>query len=140
LVELPVKSDTSGRVVYLDEPIIDMLHALRVHQTEQGLKLGQQWDGKGFVFCRVDGAPFDPAYVSRDFTARMKAAGLAGLTLHDLRHTNVSGTIASSGLKTASERAGHSSVQITGDIYGHVEPEQQRAAARKFTEYMAGGA
>ena len=138
LVELPVKSDTSRRVVYLDDPIIELLRGLKVHQIEQGLQLGRQWDGKGFVFCRVDGSPFDPAYVSRDFTACMKRAGLTGLTLHGLRHTNVSGTIASSGLKAASDRAGHSSVQITGDIYGHLEPEQQRAAARKFTEYMAG--
>ena len=139
LVELPVKSDTSRRVVYLDDPIIELLRRLKVHQIEQQLQLGHQWDGKGFVFCRIDGSPFDPAYVSRDFTARMKQAGLTGLTLHGLRHTNVSGTIASSGLKAASDRAGHSSVQITGDIYGHVEPEQQRAAARKFTEYMSGG-
>ena len=139
LVELPVKSDTSRRVVYLDDPMIELLRGLKIRQIEQGLQIGQQWDGRGFVFCRVDGSPFDPAYVSRDFTARMKAAGLTGLTLHGLRHTNVSGTIASSGLKAASERAGHSSVQVTGDIYGHVEPEQQRAAAPKFTEYMNGG-
>ena len=38
------------------------------------------------------------------------------------------------GLKTVSDLLGHSSVAITGDVYGHVMPETARAAS----DVMAG--
>jgi len=38
--------------------------------------------------------------------------------------------------KIVSERLGHSSVSITLDVYSHVAPGLQKAAARKFDETL----
>lgn len=53
-----------------------------------------------------------------------------GLRFHELRHTNISLMIANGiDFRTASERAGHSKVSTTMDIYSHAFPENDRAAA-----------
>lgn len=53
-----------------------------------------------------------------------------GLRFHELRHTNISLMIANGiDFRTASERAGHSKVSTTMDIYSHAFPENDRKAA-----------
>ena len=54
----------------------------------------------------------------------IRAAGLAPLRPHDLRHTAVALWIAAgANPKEVSARAGHSSVSFTLDRYGHLYPE-----------------
>jgi integrase len=53
-----------------------------------------------------------------------EAAGLAGLRIHDLRHTAVALWIAAGASpKEVAVRAGHTSVSFTLDRYGHLYPE-----------------
>ena len=56
-------------------------------------------------------------------------AGLPETGLHTLRHS-AAGVMLTHGvpLKVVSEILGHSSVAITGDIYGHVAPDVSRQA------------
>jgi integrase len=56
------------------------------------------------------------------------AAGLAGLRIHDLRHTHI-GWLISAGvpLTAISRRVGHSSITVTSDRYGHLLPEVDTA-------------
>ncbi len=50
--------------------------------------------------------------------------------IHDLRHTNASWLLAAGvSLIVVSRRLGHESVKTTGDIYGHLVPDAQVAAA-----------
>ena len=54
----------------------------------------------------------------------VKAAGLDGLRIHDLRHTAVALWIAAgANPKEVAARAGHASVSFTLDRYGHLYPE-----------------
>ena len=60
-------------------------------------------------------------------------AGLNGVRLHDMRHTHASMILSRSiHLKIVSERLGHSSIGITGDLYSHVLLSVQRDAVRLF--------
>ena len=56
-----------------------------------------------------------------------------GIRFHDLRHTHISHLLAA-GVhpKVASERAGHSTVSITLDVYSHVIPGMQEDAANRI--------
>ncbi|MFC2005196.1 site-specific integrase [Chloroflexota bacterium] len=60
-------------------------------------------------------------------------AGLKDLRIHDLRHTHAS-LMLTAGVhpKVFSERLGHANIGITLDIYSHVLPGLQEAAAEKF--------
>jgi hypothetical protein len=58
----------------------------------------------------------------------VRAAGLDGLRIHDLRHTAVALWIAAGAYpKEVAARAGHASVSFTLDRYGHLYPEADAA-------------
>jgi len=63
--------------------------------------------------------------------------GLPHLTVHGLRH--VFATLALSAgvdLKTTSEMLGHSTITITADVYSHVLPPLQQAAANAVADKL----
>ena len=107
----------------LTEESVEALAGLRERHSGNG----------GFVFCGPDGTPLKPDSVTQAFRRTADRAGFLGLRLHDLRHTHAS-LMLSEGvhLKVVSERLGHSSVAITGDIYSHVQPSVQREAVERF--------
>ena len=112
-----------GRVVVLLE---DSVRILRSHL--------ESFPGNGnFVFCHSGGEPLNPVLVTAAFSRTVRKAGFDGLRFHDLRHTHAS-LMLSEGvhLKVVSERLGHSSIAITGDIYSHVQPSVQREAVERF--------
>jgi len=66
-------------------------------------------------------------------------AGLRGVTLHTLRHSGASLLLAAgTHTKVVQEHLGHSSYAITADTYGHVGPAQQREAADRLDQALAG--
>jgi integrase len=69
-----------------------------------------------------------------------RRADLAGLRIHDLRHTAVALWIAvGAGPKEVAARAGHTSVSFTLDRYGHLYPEADTALRDRLDAlYVAG--
>jgi integrase len=62
--------------------------------------------------------------------SRREAVRLPRIRLHDLRHTHATHLLAAgTNVRVTSERLGHASVAFTLDVYGHVLPGQQAAAA-----------
>ncbi len=122
-VELAVPKTGRGRVVALPPESVE---ALSVH-------LARQHENGSFVFCGSDGTPLDPDLVTQSFKRMDRKVGLEHIRLHDLRHTHASLMLAEGvHLKVISERLGHSSIGITGDIYSHVQPTVQREAVERF--------
>ena len=87
------------------------------------------------MFSHPDGRPFRPNSVGRAFQVIAESVGLNGIRLHDLRHAHAT-VLLQQGVhpKIVQERLGHSSVATTLDIYSHVLPGLQEAAARRFDE------
>lgn len=74
-----------------------------------------------FVFHRANGKPLNPSTVQRAFAAAVEAAKLPPMRLHDARHTAITHWITSgASLDDAKRWAGHSSIAITSDVYGHL--------------------
>ncbi len=89
--------------------------------------------GEGFLFCGEGGGPVNAEAWSRMFRRCCRRLGFEGMRFHDLRHTHASLMLAGGvHLKVVSERLGHSSIGITGDLYSHVAPTVQRDAAELF--------
>ncbi len=131
--ELKVPKDGHGRVVDLPAESVE---ALRAHRRRNPETSGND----NFVFCHSDGSLLDPDLLNKWFRKAAGEAGLEGLRLHDLRHTHAS-LMLSKGihLKVVSERLGHSSIGITGDLYSHVLPSVQEEAVRRFESAWRGG-
>ena len=58
-----------------------------------------------------------------------KAAGVDGVGVHTLRHSAAVGWLeAGVHIKAVADLLGHSSVAVTGDVYGHTSDDTARAA------------
>ncbi len=130
VVEGPPKSKTGERSVQLDPSTVDVLRAHALAQEAACVLAGDLWQGDDFVFCREDGSPLHPEFITRHFDRLVQRLGLPSIRLHDLRHTHAShGLAAGVPLKVIQERLGHSSLALTADTYTHVLPQVASDAA-----------
>jgi integrase len=73
----------------------------------------------------------------RAISTAAKALGMRGVGLHTLRHSFATHMLAACApLHTVSELLGHSSVAVTGDVYGHVSTEGARSAVQLLSAAM----
>ena len=68
----------------------------------------------------------------------VKRAGLNHFRLHDARHTHASLLLKQGAHpKVVQERLGHATISTTLDLYSHVTPGLQAAAANRFDEVLS---
>ena len=90
------------------------------------------------MFTQADGRPVDPDAITKDFSDVVKWTGLPHLTVHGLRHAHATMLLeAGVNPKVVSERLSHSSIAVTMDVYAHVLPGMQEAAALALDEKLA---
>jgi integrase len=71
----------------------------------------------------------DPRNLLRVIEVAAKAAGVVGIGVHTLRHfAAVSWLEPGVHIKAVADLLGHSSISITGDVYGHTSDDTARAA------------
>ena len=93
--------------------------------------------GAAQVFTTDTGSPVDPRNALRSVKAAARKAGLPDIGVHTLRHSAASAMLeAGVPLHTVSEILGHASVQVTGDIYGHVSTEGARSAMDRLNQAL----
>lgn len=86
-----------------------------------------------YVFATSHGTPFSPRNILRHFKGKLKEAGLPEETrIHDLRHSFISWLLTNTPISDVQAIAGHSQIQTTIGIYGHLMPGAKRAAADKI--------
>jgi integrase len=91
------------------------------------------------MFTSPEGGPIRRGSFRRVWLPAVKAIGRDGLRVHDLRHSFVALWIsAGAHAKEISEWAGHSSIQITMDRYGHLLPDDRQRAADRMDALLAG--
>ncbi len=93
--------------------------------------------GARHIFSNAPEAFLDPDYFSECvFAPVAKAAGIE-VRFHDLRYFFVSMLITQGeSPKYICDQMGHSSVQVTFDIYGHLFPRAREEAAAKLQKAM----
>lgn len=131
------KTERSRRTIPISAPTVLALRELRAAQAEERSQLGPNWTAGDLVFTSEAGAPVDPRNALRAVKVAARKAGLASIGVHTLRHTAASAMLeAGVPLHTVSEILGHASIQVTGDIYGHVSTEGARSAIDRLAEAL----
>ncbi|MGH3331436.1 MAG: tyrosine-type recombinase/integrase [Nocardioidaceae bacterium] len=130
---MPTKTVRSQRTIPLPTPV---LSALKVHlsaQERERQDLGERWPNSGFAFTTPIGTPIDPDNCSKLVRAACKQAGVRVVRMHDLRHGCVS-VLLGLGVppRTVMEIAGHSGLEMTMNVYGHVTLDDKREALDKL--------
>ena len=91
------------------------------------------------VFSHPKRSPLLPNTLTHAWIKIARRAGFEDIRLHDAGHTHAA-VMLKQGVasKLVQERLGHSTVAITLDVYSHVAPRIQEAAALCFDEMVAG--
>lgn len=131
------KTEKGRRVVAVDPTTLMALKAHRVAQAKERLAWGPAYEDSDLVFCRDNGAPLDPDYVSATFERHLRRLGLPRIRLHDLRHTHATMALAA-GIhpRVVQERLGHASISVTLDTYSHSVPGLQEEAAGRIAALL----
>jgi len=97
----------------------DDAQALRQPKAER-LRAGNQWRDSRLVFTNEFGGPVDPRNLLRVIKVAATFAGVDGIGVHTLRHSAAVAWLESGvHIKAVADLLGHSSIAITGDVYGH---------------------
>jgi integrase len=112
-------------------PVPDTLYQSLVEHLR---RQDEQFPGAEYVFTSSAGTPIDPRNLLRFFKAALERAKLPqSIRFHDLRHSCVTFLIAQGEHpRVVMDILGHAQMSTTMDIYGHVMPSTQRAAATKL--------
>ena len=98
-------------------------------QAAEQLRAVNQWQNSGLVFTNELGGPTDPRNILRVIETAATRAGLSGVGAHTLRHSAAVAWLESGvHIRQVADLLGHSSISITGDIYGHGSDDGARAA------------
>jgi len=136
MVEQEPKSKR-GRSIALPQVALRALHKHRAKQLEERLHAGEYWQDSDYVFASEVGGPLPLRTLFVRFKRLLQKAGLPEIRFHDLRHTAAT-LLLRQGVhpKVVQEMLGHSSIQMTLDVYSHVLPDLQREAANKLDELL----
>jgi integrase len=127
------KSAKGRRMVSLSPSTTRMLQEYKYELQTQLETLGTSLKDDDLVFSDHEGKPLLPDTVSHAWVKLIKCIGLEGIRFHDARHTHAS-LMLKQGVhpKVVQERLGHATISTTLDLYSHVSPGLQQAAAEGF--------
>ena len=132
------KTKNSKRVISIDPATLSILKGWKKDQIKIYFKNGKHFEGdENFIFTNQRGEWVHIHNFIRYFKRFIADHKLKQITPHGLRHTHAS-LLFSAGVepKNISDRLGHSTVQITLDLYTHITEEQRTDTVDKLLEYM----
>lgn len=132
------KTKNSKRVISIDSATLSILKSWKKDQIKIYFKNGKHFEGdENFIFTNQRGEWVHIHNFIRYFKRFIADYKLKQITPHGLRHTHAS-LLFSAGVepKNISDRLGHSTVQITLDLYTHITEEQRTDTVEKLLEYM----
>ena len=137
IVTRPPKTAKARRQVALPPSATLVLREHKEKQELESAMLGTSLKDDGLVFSQFNGKPLLPDTVSHAWVKIVKRTGLKHFRFHDVRHTHASLLLKQNvHPKIVSERLGHATISTTLDLYSHVAPGLQEAAAIRFDELI----
>jgi len=126
----PTKTGKMRRVDMSDQ-LFQTLRSLFVQRKEEALSSGTG-EIVEVIFHR-NGEPMEQNFIRRVFKRVLSKAGLREIRFHDIRHTYASLLLSEAASPVyVKEQLGHSSIQMTVDIYGHLIPSSNRAFVNRL--------
>ena len=138
------------RTVSLSAETVTLLRTHRQQQRELMMKHRSSYHDFDLVFAKEwsdlrrsqdrIGEPLQMNNLGqREYAKLITAAGVKPIKFHGLRHTMATLLLkAGTPVHVVSERLGHSKIEMTLNIYAHVLPDMQQAAADTIGKILAG--
>jgi len=136
-IEGEPKAEKSKRKITLPQFVVETLKRHRAMQLETRLQAGTRWVDNDLVFPNKRGAFMVPTTLSNHFFKLLEEIGLPHIRFHDLRHSAAT-LLLSMGvpMKVVQEILGHSTFNVTANLYSHVLPTMQQEAMSKMDSFF----
>lgn len=131
------KTFSSKRTFKITKDFALELRAHKVRQNDNVMRFKKNYKSElNLVLCREDGSPYPKSTLFNSFRRILKKAGLPNFPIHSLRHTHTVLMLESGALmKDMQMRLGHSSMQVTEDIYADTSEIIQDDSIKKFEKH-----
>jgi integrase len=131
------KNETSKRTIIIPQEVVKELKKHKKAQAAEKLTWGDDYQKHNLIFPKENGEPMRPDTFYETHIKLIGEAGLGHIRFHDLRHSVASALIDKGfNLKDIAELLGHSSIEVTADIYGHLTRERKRDATQSLVSLI----
>lgn len=135
--ETSPKTERGKRTIMLADIALQSLKEHQARQQKARFQAGEKWRELGLVFSNTSGGYMNPDVLLAQFHRLLEKAGLPRMRLHDLRHSAATILLGrGTHPKLVQELLGHSSIDITMDIYSHVLPSMQQDLVEKWEDFL----
>ncbi|OJG96449.1 site-specific recombinase, phage integrase family [Enterococcus termitis] len=129
------KTESSRRTIMLDEATMLIIKKWQLRQKEY--HFANKVKSNGMVFVGFDGSTMIRQDVYQRSKRLSEAVGLHTIGSHGYRHSHASMLFeAGASMKEAQERLGHSSIEMTMNVYTHVTNETKKKTVEKIVNYV----
>lgn len=132
----------SNRKISVDDNVLKSMKEFKAYQQNYADMLGDKFINEhNLCFTNIWGKPFSVSNFRRRYFVKMlQAAGIdSNFTIHSMRHTHATLLLKNNiNAKVVSERLGHSSVNVTLNIYAHVLESMEQTAPNMWGQILQG--
>lgn len=133
------KNASSRRTFPLIPEALEIFKAAKCQEEQNRIAFGREYQENSYVFKWPDGHPYSPDYISHRFNDLLKKHGLPHIRFHELRHSCASILISMGWtLKDVQEWLGHSDIQMTANIYSHLDTSRKTNIAASLADKFSG--
>lgn len=133
----PPKTDSSFRTISLDKSTLSLLKKLKLTKMKEALRTKIPNLTPEIVFSDMAGNYMKQSNYRTFFILVCKKADIPVLSPHALRHSHAVHLLESgSNIKFVSERLGHSSINMTANVYLHISKKIEKDALKKYENYF----
>lgn len=132
------KNSSSYRSFPLSPEAEDIFLKAKNEEQANRQLCGSNYNENDFIFKWPDGTPFSPDYVSSHFALLLRNKHLPHIRFHELRHSCAS-LLLNNGftLKDVQEYMGHADIQMTANIYGHLDTQRKQLLTEKMAASLS---
>lgn len=129
------KTTAGKRDISIGPEVVAVLRQAKTEYDRDRDKWGAGFHDDGYVIRQENGKPFRPDSITQKWLRFEKKHNLPHMKFHGLRHSNATAMIeAGISPKVVQQRLGHADVTTTLNIYTHVLPSMDQAAASKLDD------
>ena len=129
------KTKSSNRQIPLMPSMLALLQAYRGKQNEMKILLGGTYQDSNLIFCSATGVRLTSSNLSRISRNVGIKAGIYGIHTHCLRHTFATRGLENGvELRVMQDLLGHSSINMTANLYTHVLPDKKMDSILKLED------